>query len=61
MGVDPTKLIALTSWCLMSLSTAILSPCITLKTEDRFLTAVTDYTLQRIEKAKENLGFRGAE
>ena len=31
------------------------------KTEDRFLTAVTDYTLQRIEKAKENLGFRGAE
>lgn len=31
------------------------------KTEDRFLTAVTDYTIQRIEKAKENLGFGGAE
>ncbi len=31
------------------------------KTEDRFLTAVTDYTLQRIEKAKENLGFRGVQ
>ena len=31
------------------------------KTEDRFLTAVTDYTLQRIEKAKANLGFKGAE
>ena len=31
------------------------------KTEDRFLTAVTDYTLQRIEKAKENLGLRGSE
>ena len=32
MGVDPTKLIAFKSWCLMSLSTAILSPCITLMT-----------------------------
>ncbi|MBT5573912.1 MAG: hypothetical protein HOI17_08370 [Alphaproteobacteria bacterium] len=30
------------------------------KTEDRFLTAVSDYTIQRIEKAKINLGFGGS-
>ena len=32
MGVEPTKLSALTSGCSISLSTAPLSPCTTLKT-----------------------------